>query len=196
MAIQINLICTEPDERKPEVTRFRSLGKLCPTDWMHMCDLKTNQRLSAFFSGNCIATATMHRTATSGWSRNIVLAPEPSQLQPAPRGHDLFLWCTNRENGFQSLDTEAVCWVCFVPTEARSSWRGLLTTCTSLEQHSDCWDWQREGRGATPRNLTEPLWQRADRWKQLERDGQMRKERRKDGWAGEWGWTQEQVVNS
>lgn len=41
----------------------------------------------------------------------------------------------------------------------------------------------KRGRGATPRNLTEQLWQRADRWKQLEQDGRTRKERWKV-WLG------------
>lgn len=81
--------------------------------------------------------------------------------------------------GFRRLDTGAVCWVGFMLTDARSSWRGLLMTCTSLEQHGDCCDWQRGEGGTTPKYLTEPLWLRADRWKQLEQDREMREGRGK-----------------
>ncbi len=71
-------------------------------------------------------------------------------------------------NGFHFPGRAAVCRPCFMPTDAHSSWRGLLMTCTDLEQHWGCYEWVWGKGRTTPRNLTEPLWQGADVRKQLE----------------------------
>lgn len=77
-------------------------------------------------------------------------------------GGALFCGASTRGNGFHVPGRVAVCRPCFMPTDACSSWRGLLMTCTSLEQHWGCCErvW---GKGrTTPRNLTEPLWRKED----------------------------------
>lgn len=70
-----------------------------------------------------------------------------------------FLCCVNERNGFDFLGRPTICRPCFMPTDACSSWRGLLMTCTSLEQHWGCCEWAWVEERTTPRNLTEPLWQ-------------------------------------
>lgn len=83
-------------------------------------------------------------------------------------GGALFCGASTRVAGFISRAEPPSADPCFVPTDAHSSWRGLLMTCTSLEQHWGCCEWVWGEGGTTPRNLTEPLWQRADIRKQLE----------------------------
>lgn len=117
---------------------------------------------------NCILVVMVTRTATSGWPRGILFAHKPTLLQPAWRWHRLCV-AEPRQNGFDFPGTAA--WSVgprFVPADAHSSCRGLLMTCSSLEEHWGCCERVR----TTPRNLTEPLWQRADVRKQLEQSGQ------------------------
>lgn len=51
------------------------------------------------------------------------------------RGGALFCGAWTRGMGFISWAQLPVCRPCFMPTDAHSSWRGLLVTCSSLEQH-------------------------------------------------------------
>lgn len=171
-----NLICTGPEELKPELSQFRSLKFVRACTWLILC-ICTIASQTKDRSCNCTFFAkNMH---CNFWVVKESFAFPQAHLAAACMVRAWSVFAVHRQGEWVSAfwTQRAVCWVGFMPTDAHSSWRGLLMTCTSLEQHGDCCDWQGGEGGTTPKNLTEPLWQRADRWKQQEQDREMREER-------------------
>lgn len=130
---------------------------------------------------NCISVVMVSfTTVTPGWPLGILFAPKPTSLQPVWPWYSLMwwssdLWCVSRFPGRAT--------VCRSLLRAHIRWlqlEGIIgDMCqpgTTLRQQ---WEHVRGEKGrATPRNLTQPLWLRADVRKQLERSRRAPKYRR------------------